>query len=222
MASKIKVDTLETADGTGSIALSNQLSGMTVASLPTTGTLPALSGANLTALASANLTGALPAISGASLTNLPSSGLYASVAIIADEKAANTAGGTFTSGAWRTRDLNTEISDADGIVSIASNQFTLAAGTYTIEWSAPAYVVQQHQSALWNGSYLTYSDIKYNDANQDHNSLGWYVVTIGSSTAFEIRHKCKVTAATQGFGVGDQLAGLGNSTFTRVKILKHT
>jgi hypothetical protein len=74
MASKIKVDTLETADGTGSIALSNQLSGMTVASLPTTGTLPALSGANLTALTSANLTGALPAISGASLTGL-SSGL---------------------------------------------------------------------------------------------------------------------------------------------------
>jgi hypothetical protein len=35
MASKIKVDTLETADGTGSITLNNQLSGMTTASLPT-------------------------------------------------------------------------------------------------------------------------------------------------------------------------------------------
>jgi hypothetical protein len=34
MASKIKVDTLETADGTGSITLSNQFSGMTTASLP--------------------------------------------------------------------------------------------------------------------------------------------------------------------------------------------
>jgi hypothetical protein len=50
VASKIKVDTLETADGTGSIALSNQLSGMTVASLPTTGTLPALDGSALTNL----------------------------------------------------------------------------------------------------------------------------------------------------------------------------
>jgi len=48
MASKIKVDTLETADGSGSIALSNQFSGMTTASLPTTGTLPALDGSNLT------------------------------------------------------------------------------------------------------------------------------------------------------------------------------
>ena len=34
MASKIKVDTLETANGSGTIALSNQLSGMTTASLP--------------------------------------------------------------------------------------------------------------------------------------------------------------------------------------------
>jgi hypothetical protein len=35
MASKIKVDQLETADGTGTIALQNQLSGMTTASVPT-------------------------------------------------------------------------------------------------------------------------------------------------------------------------------------------
>ena len=39
MASKIKVDQIQTADGTGTIVLQNQLSGMTTASLPTlTGT----------------------------------------------------------------------------------------------------------------------------------------------------------------------------------------
>ena len=37
MASKIKVDKLETVDGTGTIALQNQLSGMTTASLPALG-----------------------------------------------------------------------------------------------------------------------------------------------------------------------------------------
>ena len=37
MASKIKVDQLETADGTGTIVLQNQLSGMTTASLPALG-----------------------------------------------------------------------------------------------------------------------------------------------------------------------------------------
>ena len=35
MASKIKVDQIQTADGTGTIALQNQLSGMTSASMPT-------------------------------------------------------------------------------------------------------------------------------------------------------------------------------------------
>jgi hypothetical protein len=50
MASKLKVDAIETGDGTGTIALSNQFSGMTVASLPTSGTLPALDGSVLTNL----------------------------------------------------------------------------------------------------------------------------------------------------------------------------
>ena len=37
MASKIKVDQIQTGDGTGTIALQNQLSGMTTASLPALG-----------------------------------------------------------------------------------------------------------------------------------------------------------------------------------------
>jgi hypothetical protein len=42
MASKIKVDELETADGSGTIALQNQLSGMTGVSLPTGSVLQTL------------------------------------------------------------------------------------------------------------------------------------------------------------------------------------
>ena len=60
-------------------------------------------------------------------------GLYASVAIIADEKAISAVGGANASGAFRTRELNTELADPDGIVSILSDQFTLQAGTYLIE-----------------------------------------------------------------------------------------
>ena len=43
MASKIKVDQLETADGSGTIALQNQLSGMTGASMPTGSVLQVVS-----------------------------------------------------------------------------------------------------------------------------------------------------------------------------------
>jgi hypothetical protein len=55
MASTIKVDTIDTPDGTGNITVSRPLSG---------------SGASLTSLPAANLTGSLPAISGASLTGI--------------------------------------------------------------------------------------------------------------------------------------------------------
>jgi hypothetical protein len=47
MASKIKVDQLETADGTGTIALQNQLSGMTSASMPTGSVLQVVQGTEL-------------------------------------------------------------------------------------------------------------------------------------------------------------------------------
>ena len=47
MASKIKVDTLETANGSGTIALSNQLTGMTTASLPALGSAQMPSGSVL-------------------------------------------------------------------------------------------------------------------------------------------------------------------------------
>src|SRR5687768_2319629 len=68
---------------------------------------------------------------------------------LVDEKAANTAGGTFTTGAWRTRTLNTE--KLDEITStLASNQFTLPAGTYNIVASAPAFFVSRHQTRLRN------------------------------------------------------------------------
>jgi hypothetical protein len=44
MASKIKVDQIQTADGTGTIALQNQLSGMTGASMPTGSVLQVVQG----------------------------------------------------------------------------------------------------------------------------------------------------------------------------------
>lgn len=65
-----------------------------------------------------------------------------SVAVIADEKSASTNSQTLNT-SFTTRELNTELSDADGIVSISSNQFTLGAGTYLITWSAPAYKVNR-------------------------------------------------------------------------------
>ena len=57
---------------------------------------------------------------------------------LSDVKSAGTAGGTFTSGSWQTRTLNTEDSDTGGNCSLSSNQFTLDAGTYEINARASA------------------------------------------------------------------------------------
>ena len=181
------------------------------------------SGASLTNLPSAQLTGALPAISGANLTNLPASGKFASYAVVCDQKANNTDGGTFSNGAWRTRDLNREVCDDDGIVTVANNKFTLGAGTYFIRWSAPAAFCARHQSKLHNDTdnqTLEYGNNCFadNGNNGMNNSMGSARVTIGATKDFEIRHQCATTVGGDGFGVGNNFGGV--CIYTVVEIFK--
>ena len=148
-----------------------------------------------------------------------------SVAIIADVKAYNGAAGAFTNGAWRTRDLNTELDDPSNIVTIASNQFTLQAGTYLVEWAAPAYKVSRHSSRLQN---ITDSTTDAESASAYANdpellvtvSMGAGIVTITTAKTFEIQHYSIVTnSTTAGFGVTSGISGV-NSVYTLVKIHK--
>ena len=150
---------------------------------------------------------------------------FTSYAIICDQKANNTSGGGFTSGAWQTRDLNTEIADPDGIVSIASNQFTLQAGSYLIEARAPAYSVDAHQTRPYNAtdaSVVQYGTNAYaREATGDQGSTDSQVyarVTITASKAFEIQHRAQTTRATTGFGVGSDFSN--EVIYTTVKIYK--
>jgi len=125
--------------------------------------------------------------------------------LLQDQKSAGTAGGTFTSGAWRTRDLNTEVADTGGHCSLSSNQFTLAAGTYRIKAHAPAYACSLNQLKLRNTSDGTdtvigggeYAEPTY--FNQAQAMLEGRF-TIASSKTFELQHRCLTTRATDGFG----------------------
>ena len=155
-------------------------------------------------------------VTGATVTGL-SAGLFSSYAIIADQKAQNTHGGTFTSGAWRTRDLNTELADPDGIVSISSNQFTLGAGTYLIKWAAPTYGVGYQQARLYNVTDSAVASVGMSSyASQAWISEGSARVTIAGSKAFSIEHRCGSTYAT-GFGYE---ANFGTEQYTTVEIFK--
>lgn len=165
----------------------------------------------------------LTATSSTTATWQTPAGIFSAMAIIEDQKTAGTAGGTFTSGAWRTRDLNTEVSDSAGIVSISSNQFTLGAGTYLIKASAPANTVSRHKAALYNvtdASYAAYgtSEFAWASDNDTTRSKISAVITIAGSKAFEIRHQCETTAATYGFGFSSNFSV--TEIYTRVEIYK--
>jgi hypothetical protein len=128
---------------------------------------------------------------------------------LSDTKAANTAGGTFTSGAWQTRTINAEDSDSDSIVSISSNQFTLQAGTYRIQAHAPAGRVNTHQTRLQNITDATTTltgtseySVAVTDSVQSRSFVSGQF-TIASAKAFELQHRCSNTRATDGFGVAN-------------------
>tara|TARA_Y100001951_G_C11146877_1_gene186902 strand:- start:125 stop:640 length:516 start_codon:yes stop_codon:yes gene_type:complete len=69
---------------------------------------------------------------------------------IVDEKSSGTAGGSSTTGSWLTRDLNTVVTNEITGASLASDQITLAAGTYFIQAGSPAYEGQGSQVKLYN------------------------------------------------------------------------
>ena len=156
-------------------------------------------------------------------------GKFASYAIIADVKASNADGGTFTTGDWRTRDLNTEIADADGIVSISSNQFTLQAGSYLIEFQAPVYRGKSHQTRLYNVTGSASVDVGTAeftniDSSTSSHSFGAGRVTISGSTVFEIQHRVSTNPpATYGAGLGTSGGfNWGSTLFCLVKIYKES
>jgi len=176
--------------------------------------------ANVSLASNGNVTVA-GALSAGSYSGLPASGLFSSYAFIEDVKGDDVHGGTFTSGDWRTRDLNTETFDPDGIVSISSNQFTLGAGTYFIKWIAPVREVVHHQSRLYNTTDSSVAGVgtsEYSDiSNIGNSSSGKARTTISGSKVFEIQHRCSATKATLGYGVA---AAFGGEHYTQVEIYK--
>lgn len=70
-------------------------------------------------------------------------------ALLEDQRASGTAYSSIPSGSFATRVLNTEVRDPLGIVSLASNQFTVTADCWC-EASAPAVGTQAHQVRILN------------------------------------------------------------------------
>lgn len=166
----------------------------------------------LSRFASPALTGAPTAPTQADTTNntaIASTGfvknVYHRYSRLVDVKTSGTAGGTTINGI-QTRNLNTIATNAGDIISLASNQFVLRAGTYRIFASAPAYRCDAHRIFLWNvsDSARTLNGKSSSAANTDNvQSLAVLngVFTISANKTFEIRHYTTVSIATFGLGI---------------------
>ena len=129
------------------------------------------------------------------------------VAYLKDVKTSGTTGGTFTSGAWQTRTLNT-VSGDSGIVSLSSNRFTLQSGKYKIHCSAPGNYVTSHKAKLVGDpggtpfdAIIGTSEVVEGSASvKQTRSHVTGIVNITSATVYELQHRCSLTRATNGLG----------------------
>lgn len=136
---------------------------------------------------------------------------YLGYIMLQDQQTANTAGGTFTSGAWRTRVLNTEVTDTNSDCSLASNQITLTAGTYECRLTAPAYNCDRHKTRLQNVTdsttvLLGTSDYAPSGVGAETRSVVSGRFTIAASKALEFQHQCQTTSSSLGLGVATNFA----------------
>jgi len=146
----------------------------------------------------------------------------ATYAVFADEKASG-GGGTFTSGAWRTRDINTTVYNGITGCSISSNQITLPAGTYIIEAHMPVQGADWGSSRLYNitdSSVAGFGTTWYAEggaATDQYDANMKTAITITGTKTFEIQQYGTTTRNGTGFG---QNSGYQTEVYTQILIIK--
>ena len=136
-------------------------------------------------------------------------GASTNCAVFIDQKT-STAGGTFTSGAWRTRDINTSQFNNITSASISSNQITLPAGTFMVVATAPFQRVDQNVLRFQNITDTTTAiegQNAYTDSGTAVQGSAYLsgIFTIAGSKTFELQHRCFTTRASDGFGASNTI-----------------
>lgn len=127
------------------------------------------------------------------------------ILIIADQKAQNTDGGTFTLGAWRTRTLNTVIVNTITGASLASNQITLPAGIYRVTGEAPGYSIGSHQAIIKDVTNTVVLVVGSTEKTAGTNTMTSSKIfgrfTLTAQAVVELQHRSTTTQTTNGFGL---------------------
>ena len=132
---------------------------------------------------------------------------FSDVAVFQEQQASGTNGGTFTSGSWVKRVLNTTVINNITGCSIASSVITLPAGTYRVLAKAPCHRVSENKTRIQNTTagttiILGTSELTANTDNIVVSSMCIGTFTLSVSSTIEFQHRAGVTQATSGLGVG--------------------
>ncbi len=144
-----------------------------------------------------------------------------------DQKAANTNGGTLTSGSWETRTLNTEVQNTITGASLASNKITLPAGFYRINAKITFYGTYTCRGKLYNvtdsadiilGNSMTVGNDYGNTNTVQGNSHVTGLFYLSKTTEIDLRSRVTTSVTTYGGGVANNFGG--NETYTSCEIFK--
>jgi len=144
--------------------------------------------------------------------------------ILQHKESNNTDGGTISSGAPRTRPLNTEVIDTHDLCTLSSDQFTLEPGTWLIWAKSGVFGVRRHQATLYNDTDTSVeiegtSEYSRDTDDASNHSFIEGRFTITASKTFEIQHECETTASGNGFGISSSF-GLHDEVYASVILIK--
>jgi len=152
----------------------------------------------------------------------------ANMLYIEDQKANGTDGGGSSAATQNVRVLNTKVVDNISGASLSSNQVTLPAGTYWVEFDAPATtgVVSnsRHKLRLRNTSDASTPVVgssEFSSSNDDESmtrSVGSGLFVIAGTKVFELQHYTQTALAV--YGLGEATSSGDIEVYARIKIWK--
>ncbi len=131
--------------------------------------------------------------------------------LVVDKKTAGTPGGSFITGNWRVRDLNTILFGAQNIRGVTNNTVQIHSSPYLYFGWAPANSVDRHQTRvedttnndiIESGSTVTANALNTHASNS---IFSGFIPAKSPPVDITVFHRCDTTKNTDGFGI----AGFG-------------
>jgi len=140
--------------------------------------------------------------------------------IVTYTRDAGISGGTFNSGAWNPRELNTVEFNGINDARLVNNIVHLPKGVYKIQAEATGYKVDAHKCRLYDttvGVVLAYGSAEVSDSagNTATVSRVSTVLTLTQPTTLRLEHQCATTNSPTGYGLA---AGFGDEVYTTITV----